>query len=53
MSQILTAGSDFKNAYDNFMNGMKGTMADFDIVSITETPIMDVYNAKLAKEAGE
>ncbi len=53
VSQILTAGSDFKNAYDNFMNGMKGTMADFDIVSITETPIMDVYNAKLAKEAGE
>ncbi len=47
-SLILTAGSDFKNAYDNFMSGMKGTMADFDIVSIAETPIMDVYNAKLS-----
>ncbi len=48
VSQILVAGSDFKGAYDNFMEGMKGTMADFDIVSITETAIMDVYKAKLS-----
>ena len=48
ISQILVAASDFKGAYDNFMDGMKGTMADFDIVSINETPIMDVYKAKLA-----
>lgn len=48
VSTILTAGSDFKGAYDNFMNGMKGTLADFDIVSIAETPIMDVYDARLA-----
>ena len=48
ISQILVATSDFKGAYDNFMEGMKGTMADFDIVSINETPIMDVYKAKLA-----
>jgi hypothetical protein len=47
VSTILVAGSDFKHAYDNFMEGMKGTMADFDIVSISETPILDVYNAKL------
>ena len=37
-SLILVAASDFKGAYDNFMEGMKGTMADFEIVSITETP---------------
>lgn len=49
VSQILVAGSDFKGAYDNFMEGMKGTMADFDIVSITETAIMDVYKAKLGE----
>ena len=48
ISQILVAASAFKGAYDNFMEGMKGTMADFDIVSINETPIMDVYKAKLA-----
>ena len=50
ISQILVAGSDFKGAYDNFMEGMKGTLADFDIVSITETAIMDVYKANLGGE---
>ncbi len=48
VSQILVAGSDFKGAYDNCMEGMKGTMADFDIVSIAETQIMDVYKVKLS-----
>lgn len=48
---ILTAGNDFKGAYDNFMENMKGTMADFEIVSIAETPIMDVYKAKLGQAA--
>lgn len=47
ISLILTAGENFKNAYDNFMEGMKGTLADFEIVSIAETPILDVYGAKL------
>lgn len=47
ISQILVAGSNFKGAYDNFLEGMKGTMADYEIVSITETPILDVYAAKL------
>lgn len=50
VTQILVAGSDFKGAYDNFMEGMKGTMADFDVVAISETQIMDVYKAKLAAE---
>ena len=43
VSQILVAGSDFKGAYDNFMEGMKGTMADYQIASIAETAIMDVF----------
>lgn len=47
---FMVQASDFKNAYDNFMQGMKGTMADFDIISITETPIMDVFKAKLTEE---
>lgn len=46
-SYILVQASDFKNAYDNFLSGMKGTMADFEIAAITETPIMDVFTAKL------
>lgn len=51
VSQILVAGNDFKGAYDNFMEGMKGTMADFDVVAISETQIMDVYKAKLAGDS--
>ena len=47
-SLILVAGNDFKGAYNNFMEGMKGTMADFEITSITETPLMDVYKVKLS-----
>lgn len=46
-SHIFVQASDFKNAYDNFIAGMKGTMADYEIVSIAETAIMDVFNAKL------
>ena len=42
------AATDFKGALDNFMEGMKGTMADFEIASIAETTIMDVYKAKLS-----
>lgn len=48
-SSIRQQASDFKGAYDNFMQGMKGTMADFEIIGITETAIMDVFKAKLAE----
>lgn len=48
ISQILVGAADFKEAYDNFYDGMKGTMADFELVSLAETPIMDVYPAKLS-----
>ena len=47
-SHILVAATDFKGALDNFMEGMRGTMADFEIASIAETTIMDVYKAKLS-----
>ena len=47
-SHILVAATDFKGALDNFMEGMKGTMADFEIASIAETTIKDVYKAKLS-----
>jgi len=46
-SHIFVQASDFKNAYDNFMDGMKETISDFEIVSIAETLIMDVFKAKL------
>lgn len=48
-SLILVQASSFKNAYDNFIEGMKGTMADYEIAQITETPLMDVYRMKVVE----
>lgn len=45
-SLILVAAKDFQNALENFLEGMKSTLADYEIVSITETPLMDVYKVK-------
>ncbi|MCM1519353.1 MAG: DUF4494 domain-containing protein [Lachnoclostridium sp.] len=53
ISQILVAATGFKQACENFMEGMKGTMADFEIVSVSETPIMDVYAANLQGKKAE
>lgn len=44
---ILVQASDFKGAYDNFVKGMETGMSDYEIQSITETPLMDVYRVKL------
>ena len=46
-SLILVQASNFKEAYDNFIKGMAGTMADYEIMSISETPLMDVYKMKV------
>ncbi|MBD5213952.1 MAG: DUF4494 domain-containing protein [Bacteroidales bacterium] len=52
-SLILVAASDFRGALDAFMLGMKDTMADFEIVSITETPLMDVFRMKVIEDKPE
>lgn len=39
----LVQAPDFDGALHNFREGMKGTVADYEIASIAETPIMDVY----------
>ena len=44
---ILVQASDFKGAYDNFVKGMETSMIDYEIQTITETPLMDVYRVKL------
>ena len=49
-SLILVQADDFKDAYDKFMEGMKGTMADFEIHSISETPILEVFKVKLSED---
>lgn len=43
---VVQAG-DFATALKNFMKGMEGSIADFDITTINETPLMEVYKAKL------
>ena len=42
-SYMLAQASDLQRALENLLEGMKGTMADFEVASITETPIMDIY----------
>ena len=44
---ILVQAADFDSALSNFKEGMKGTMADWEIASVAETQIMDVFKAKL------
>lgn len=46
ISQMLVGAPDFTNAVEEFNEGMKGTMADFEIVSLAETPIVDYFPAK-------
>ena len=45
----LVQASEFKEALDVFMEGMKDTMADFEIASITETMLLDVFSANLTE----
>ena len=53
VSQMLVAANSFKEAFENFVEGMSSTMADYEIVSISETPIMDVYGARFGEKTGE
>lgn len=50
MTQILVQAGDFENALGRFQDGMKGTMAEYRIASISETAYMDVYPYKLKSE---
>lgn len=51
-SYFLVQASNFKEALDNFNAGMKGTVSDYEIASISETAIMDVYRAKSETQNG-
>lgn len=51
---MLVQASDFPDALKKFEEGMKGTLADYEIASIAETPIMDVFPLQLGiAKAGE
>ena len=40
---VLVQAADLRDAVKKLDEGMKGTMADYQIGMVTETPIMDVY----------
>lgn len=42
-TQILVQAADLRDAVKKLDEGMKGTMADYLIASVSETKIMDVY----------
>lgn len=42
-TQILVQAADLRDAVGKLDEGMKGTMADYRIASVSETKIMDVY----------
>lgn len=49
-SFILVQAGDFEGALKAFNEEMKGTAADYEIASITESPLMDVFPLDLSKE---
>lgn len=47
ITQILVQANDFDGAVAAFKEGMRPTLSDWAIKSVSETPYMDVYPAKL------
>ena len=42
-TQVLVQAADLRDAVKKLDEGMKGTMADYQIGMVSETPLMDVY----------
>lgn len=42
-STMLIQASDIQEALDRLNEGMKGTMSDYEVAMITDTPIIDVF----------
>ena len=47
-SYIVVPANNFKEAYDHFLKGMEGTMADYEIEAIAETRYIDVFPVRLS-----
>ncbi len=43
-ANMLIQAADIQMALTNLTEGMKGTMADYEVASIAETTLMDVYH---------
>ena len=40
-----------REALDNLTEGMKETISNYEVVALSETPLMDVYKVNLAGKA--
>ncbi len=49
-TNILVQAADLRDAVKKLDEGMKGTMADYEIASVAETPIMDVYKYEVKED---
>lgn len=49
----LVQAADFEMALANFLESMKGTLGDYEIASIAETPIMDVFPIDLSSKSNK
>ena len=49
-TNVLVQAEDLRDAVKRLDEGMKGSMADYIIVSVAETPIMDVYPYEAREE---
>lgn len=45
---FLVQASDLRDAIRRLDEGMKGSVSDYDIVAVTDTPIMDIFHEKLS-----
>lgn len=43
LTDLLVAGADLEDALFSFKQGMKGTLADYEVTAITETAIIAVF----------
>lgn len=50
-SIMLVQASNFEEAVKNLQDGMKGTMSDWEINTITETSLMDVFGLVVKETA--
>jgi hypothetical protein len=51
-AMMLVQASTLKDAIDELEKGMKGTMADYTIAAVTETPLLDVFPYTVNVPAG-
>ncbi len=48
-SFMIVQARDFDHAVERFNECMKGTMADYEVVAVAETPIVDYFPVKAAE----